>query len=513
MTAAHHPVLRRAARFELCTDGAGGIFAFDHILGRTHYAQHLGEHEIDLLYAGVRLVVPALVPSPADHALPAGWTALRQLERAQQVVLVLCDPAAVSADDEQLLAEHAALVAQLPGWSLLRVDLRASATQDAALVVQAVLGALQQRWLANHPRPLARSDDSMDRTLTLPQIVADVREDIAGWAQTAYAARDYARKRRASFVSYHADNTVSSAIERASELGHAAIDGTVLAERIDAALRTHSPFSFVRVGEGEGCFLSYQRYLDDRSPANEVFGVCAKDIFRIWFARNIHDASPAELGALHELFWGALRSADVIGVPTVERVLFEHVHCIDDLARHGFNRGYIGVVEILQHLLHARSQGLLPQAVFSDCDIARPLYEWQDWRSALATTLPRLLQGRRDVTLVSCHAQLGATLQRFLDIGNVRTLRIPPERGRVAGQDHLDGDHYTDHFASICDALRRDPSPLVVVAAGFLGKTYCAVAKQAGSVAVDIGSLADHWAGHDTRAKNAWNLSSPFQGA
>jgi GDP-D-mannose dehydratase len=32
-------------------------------------------------------------------------------------------------------------------------------------------------------------------------------------------------------------------------------------------------------------------------------------------------------------------------------------------------------------------------------------------------------------------------------------------------------------------------------------------------VAVDIGSLADHWAGHDTRAKNAWNLASPFQSA
>lgn len=30
--------------------------------------------------------------------------------------------------------------------------------------------------------------------------------------------------------------------------------------------------------------------------------------------------------------------------------------------------------------------------------------------------------------------------------------------------------------------------------------------------AADIGSLADHWAGHDTRAKNAWNLPSPFQG-
>ena len=499
-----------ACRFELRPDGAGGVFAIDHVQGRTLYTQHLGDSTVDLLYAGSRLIVPAILHSAGGRSLPAGWAALRQLERAHQVVFLLCDPATLDAKNAAMLADCAALVAQLPGWSLLRVDLPQSTLDDATAVFQAATLALQARRLASVPRPMPCQDEAMRQTLLLPHMPTDLRHEVAACAQVAYAARDYARKRFASFIEYHADNPATSVVARARQMARNAIDGAALAVRIDEALRTRSPFSCVRVGEGEGCFLSHQRYLDDRSSANEVFGLCAKDIFRIWFARNIHDASPEELGTVQALFWNAMRSADVIGVPTVERVLFEHVHFIDEVARHGFSRGYVGVAEILRHVQGAVAQGLLPRAVFTDCDIARPLYEWQDWNSALATTLPRLLRGRRDVTLITCHAQLGQTLQRFLDIGNVRTLRIPPERGRVAGPDHLPGDHYTDHFAGICDALRRDPSPLVVVAAGFLGKAYCAVAKEAGSVAVDIGSLADHWAGHDTRAKNAWNLPSPF---
>jgi hypothetical protein len=513
MTARPQHLSSRAAhapRFELRPDDAGGVFAIDHAQGQTLYTQRMGDNPVDLLYAGARLLVPAILPGAGRTALPAGWAALRQLERTHQVAFVLCDPAALGPQDTALLDDCAALVDQLPGWSLLRVDLPLQALDDATAVFEAATAALQARALASIPRPMPRQDEAMRQTLRLPRLPADLRQDISAWAQAAYASRDYARKRFASFVEYHADHPVASAVGRARQLAHGALDGVALAARIDHALRTRSPFSFVRVGEGEGCFLSYQRYLDDRSRVNEVFGVCAKDIFRIWFARNIHDTSPEERGAVHTLFWDALRAADVIGVPTVERVLFEHVHFIDEVARQGFSRGYVGVAEILRHLQDAQAQGLLARAAFTDCDIARPLYEWQDWNSALATTLPRLLRGRRDVTLVTCHAQLGPTLQRFLGLEQVRTLRIPPERGRVAGQDHLAGDHYNEHFAKVCAALRSDPSSMVVVAAGFLGKAYCAVARQAGSVAVDIGSLADHWAGHDTRAKNAWNLPSPF---
>ena len=40
---------------------------------------------------------------------------------------------------------------------------------------------------------------------------------------------------------------------------------------------------------------------------------------------------------------------------------------------------------------------------------------------------------------------------------------------------------------------------VVLVSAGMLGKIYCHWIKQAGGVAIDIGSAADHWCGYATR--------------
>ena len=39
----------------------------------------------------------------------------------------------------------------------------------------------------------------------------------------------------------------------------------------------------------------------------------------------------------------------------------------------------------------------------------------------------------------------------------------------------------------------------VLVAAGVLGKVYCARIRAAGGIALDVGSAADHWCGHATR--------------
>ena len=180
------------------------------------------------------------------------------------------------------------------------------------------------------------------------------------------------------------------------------------------------------------------------------------------------------------------------------------------MEHHGYSRGYVGVAEILAHLKQARASGMLRDTLIADCDIARPLYEWQDWSMSLACTLPRILKSNKDVTLVTCHAQLGPALQRILGISSLRTLLIPPERGRIKGDGVLAGDHFADYSQRINEALRLNPTSIVLIAAGFLGKIYCATAKGAGAVAIDIGSLADYWMGVNTRTKNTWSIPSPF---
>ena len=64
------------------------------------------------------------------------------------------------------------------------------------------------------------------------------------------------------------------------------------------------------------------------------------------------------------------------------------------------------------------------------------------------------------------------------------------------------------HFPDIFDRLRRDivvpfPGALFLVGAGLLGKIYCHWIRQRGGVALDIGAMADAFAGFNTRASIA----------
>jgi len=56
--------------------------------------------------------------------------------------------------------------------------------------------------------------------------------------------------------------------------------------------------------------------------------------------------------------------------------------------------------------------------------------------------------------------------------------------------------HYPVEFLKISDQIKDSAEgKVVLVAAGYLGKHYCNVAKEAGGVAIDIGSIFDGWCG------------------
>ena len=75
----------------------------------------------------------------------------------------------------------------------------------------------------------------------------------------------------------------------------------------------------------------------------------------------------------------------------------------------------------------------------------------------------------------------------------------------VPEQAHLsharrDTGHYPDRYRSLLAELENvRPGTLYLVAAGMLSKIYCDVVRGAGGVAVDIGSVADLWAGVRSR--------------
>ena len=60
----------------------------------------------------------------------------------------------------------------------------------------------------------------------------------------------------------------------------------------------------------------------------------------------------------------------------------------------------------------------------------------------------------------------------------------------------------SDRYREILrDLVVPEPGAIFLVAAGLLGKVYCARIHELGGIAIDIGSLADGWMGYgrDTR--------------
>lgn len=499
---------------EIITDGAGGAFAIDHRHKVSRYVQSVHESDAELKHRAVRLLVPIVYGFECDTGSDyiAIWKSVRQLEFATRTIFVLVERDKIDKYSwQEDLCAYQNLVQKYLNWKILPLPYDQHMPSEGFALISKILAGMQDSRDVEKAIRVSKDSDCLKTVLVATNPSKEDRLAVHKLAAEAYASRDYSRKRLASFAEYVVQSPVAAIVDLASDFHRNALDGNELAANIDDSIRGHNPFSFIRIGEGEGCFLSYGKYQSHPDGTHEVFGVCAKDIYRIWFDRDIHKANAEELDRIRSLFWDAMQVADVIGVPTPERVVYEYAHFLSDMERHGYNRGYVGVVEILSHLAQARERGLVSAPLFADCDIARPLYEWQDWSSALACTLPRILKGKKDVTFVTCHSQLGAALQRVLGLTETRTLLIPPERGRLKGEGLLAGDHFFDHFQRVNEELRCNPGAIVIVAGGFLGKAYCATAKAASAVAIDIGSLADYWVGATTRAKNAWAMPSPFQ--
>lgn len=495
---------------DILIDGSGSAFAIDHRSAKRVYIQDQLGNEIDLRYQALRKIIPIMYGNEFAENLSA-FKALKSLEYAKSIFFVIY-PKALEFDVNWLsdINMYEELVRTTLNWQVFTIQYSGEKIPNGDDFLFHIIGELeidlQKTQSETKSSYINKFKDALD-------VISPNQKDILAieeLASKAYASKDYVQKKNATFIEYYAKNPINKILKNAFEFHRKAINGIQLFDQIDNAITSHKPFSFIRVGEGEGCFLSYEKYLANRNGSHEVFGLVAKDIYRIWFDCNIHDVDISKIRLFKNYFWQALHDADVIGVPSPYRVIFEYAHFLLDMKKHGFSRGYVGISEILESLLTELYGGNLNQASFTDCDIARPLYEWQNWSEALAESLPRLLFGRTGVTLVTCHSQLAPALERFLGIKKVRILLIPPERARVHGENFMSGDHFEDHFERINSEIKQDPGDIVIVAAGFLGKAYCATAKSASSVSIDIGSLADYWAGVNTRVKNSWSIAGPF---
>ncbi|MEJ8572059.1 Stf0 family sulfotransferase [Microbaculum marinum] len=222
-------------------------------------------------------------------------------------------------------------------------------------------------------------------------------------------------------------------------------------------LRAGKPFSAIRFGDGEGMFLGGDGSIFPPSARNEAF--------KVLFGTEAPANAISDLG---ERMKSAYRDADVVGGPALEE-------------QTNYRRSRAARVFTQLSLKSDTSRS------------AHSSFHQNIFGSGL---LADLIRAARRVVIVTPHPVAGHFRERFgVD---VELIRIPGEAKHLSPSDR----HYPDRFREVCARLRGEDQTgcLALVGAGFCGKVYCGVFKQAGGVAIDVGSAFDELAGFTTRA-------------
>jgi hypothetical protein len=233
-----------------------------------------------------------------------------------------------------------------------------------------------------------------------------------------------------------------------------------IVERIAHAVQTKTPFSMIRLGDGEGPVLCWP---DFKSPDDMAL------VFRRWFGHS--DLSPSDLDTIAEGLRAATRSADVLGISTHYQLA--------KTPRYGM---------VLQGIEHYHLDS--PSQIMTDS-----AFHWYlQWSGAIAY----LLRGLPQVSVIGCR-DIGPQIAETFGIGTVRTYLV---RGEHKAPGTITLPHWPDGFAEVMRQLDViPPGSIFLVAAGVLGKIYCDRIKAKGGVALDIGALLDSWANVPSRAR------------
>lgn len=282
--------------------------------------------------------------------------------------------------------------------------------------------------------------------------------------------RDYDFGRFLTSCNAHAARVIENARDGASYIAGRALH----------SLATAAPFMLVRIGDAEANLLRYaadptdfeKQWVDAVFRMNDDQALAAGDALLI--ARELQ---------------GLLGEADVIGLrPFCPAPLEQHLAAIGQTIDSGDLRGAFGMIGAFTQAEQAASGGAYRHAVLTSAWVHLTLL---DHMERLLAEAPRVIviSGRRELSGPFA-ARLGSRLAQFL------TIPLQASDQPLSGREY----HYPQRYREIVAALHGDlRGTLVLVGAGILGKQYCAVARQHGGVALDLGSAFDLLAGQRTR--------------
>lgn len=251
-----------------------------------------------------------------------------------------------------------------------------------------------------------------------------------------------------------------------------------IAARIGRCLAEGRAASFIRLGDGEGNLLALG--LDEHPTLTDH---CLRHLSVIHFgsAEALIRASDQLLAAFGE----ALRRADLIGIPGP----YGGPMLLKRPDASAYVRPILGLASVHGYLTRFADELGLESKTGAPAGFHRGL-------------LPQYqpLVSGRPIGIVTCRAELADGLRMRMGAASV-DLRLVPPQAAINRDPNADTGHWPGRYLELTTELREiEPGVLWFVAAGMLGKVYCDVIRAAGGIAVDIGHVADIWAGVRSRA-------------
>ena len=242
--------------------------------------------------------------------------------------------------------------------------------------------------------------------------------------------------------------------------------------RIGRAIAMREPFSLVRLDYSLArfcCFIS--RHAHHVLRPCELSAV-VNSVWEGWFGAPAETLGVLFLSGIERLFSGGLVTADVVGLPTAAEFEAEHYHF-------GF------LAEMLALLPRSNGQA------YASPHIASLMHESVPFLRPMLSGLPFL-------GVVGPYPVLAERLGKFCGIEDAVAIAVPNDASRppAPGDAAMDG-YMPGRHQEMVDTLSV-PFPgavFLVTAPGPLAISYCGRIKALGGIAIDIGTLADGWAG------------------
>jgi hypothetical protein len=251
-----------------------------------------------------------------------------------------------------------------------------------------------------------------------------------------------------------------------------------VADDVAAALREGRPYAMIRINDGEGSITHLS--IDDEADFSSLYARARGGFHKLWFGdeRRLYDPDWLEI---EKEYNDVIPGCDCLGANVVEHLKVRY--------RTGDVQNVPSLFNIVRKLEQLRDTGRAEGITLTDPVIHHFLL--------LDGELERLLRSQSRIGLVSCHAGLPDLLRERFGLSEVMLHKTPGEAAITGGVDPEPFPAW--HHRIKAELAGAQPGVLYLVAAGITGKKYCQLIKQAGGVAVDIGSVADIWTRAPTR--------------